>query len=446
MNKRPWMISRRALLRGAGAALALPVLDAMRPAIAHAQQMGAPAPRRLLAYYVPCGIHMPAWRVGGGTAALGTLPPMLRSFDALKSDILLLSRVSNRPAIPDGPGDHASGTGAFLTAAHPFKTEGANIANGISVDQAAANVIGQHTLFPSLQLGSEGGGATGNCDSGYSCAYARNISWAGPQTPLPKETSPQAVFDRLFAGADPRETVEARRKAKLYRLSVLDFVRGDTQRLQAKLGRTDRQKMDEYLTGIRELETRVRATEEAPVCDPGGRPEAPGDIRARVRVMSDLMVLAFKCDLTRVITFMLGNAGSNRVYDFLGIGEGHHELSHHQSAQANFDKLQTIGTWEVEQFAYLVQQLKDAQEPDGSILDNTVALFSSEIEDGNSHSHIDMPVLLAGRGGKTWNTGRHVRFAQEQTFGNMFISMLGTVGVNVPSFGLDGTGPLPDLV
>lgn len=445
MIKRPWMISRRTLLRGAGAALALPVLEAMHPAIAHAQQNGATPPRRLLAYYVPCGIHMPAWRVSGGTGPLGTLPPMLASFEPLKQDILLLSRVSNRPAIPDGPGDHASGTGAFLTAAHPFKTEGADIANGISVDQAAANAIGDQTLFRSLELGAEGGGATGNCDSGYSCAYARNISWAGPQTPLPKETSPQAVFDRLFAGADPRETVEARRKAKLYRLSVLDFVRDDTQRVQGKLGATDRRKMDEYLTGIRELETRIRATEDVPVCDPGTRPTAPGDIRARVTAMSDLMVLAFKCDLTRVITFMLGNAGSNRSYDFLGVGEGHHELSHHQNNADNFRKLQTIDTWEVEQFAYLVQQLKAATETDGTILDNTVALFSSEIEDGNSHSHIDMPVLLAGRGGRTWNTGRHIRFAQEQTFGNMFISMLATVGVNAPTFGLDGRQPLPDL-
>lgn len=445
MIKRPWMISRRSLLRGTGAALALPFLEAMRPAVAHAQQNGAPPPRRLLAYYVPCGIHMPAWRVAGGTGPLGTLPPMLASFEPLKQDILLLSRVSNRPAIPDGPGDHASGTGAFLTAAHPFKTEGANIQNGISVDQEAANAIGMYTRFPSLQLGAEGGGATGNCDSGYSCAYARNISWAGPQTPLPKETSPQAVFDRLFAGADPRETAEARRKTRLYRLSVLDFVRDDTQRLKGQLGRTDRQKMDEYLTGIRELETRVRATEETPVCDPGMRPTAPGDIRARVRAMSDLMVLAFKCDLTRVISFMLGNAGSNRVYDFLGIGEGHHEISHHQGNATNLQRLQAIGTWEVEQLAYLVQQLKDAQEPDGSILDNSVVFFSSEIEDGNSHSHIDMPVLLAGRGGRTWSTGRHIRYGTEQTFGNLFMSMLSTVGVTVPSFGLDGRQLLPDL-
>lgn len=445
MLKRPWMISRRTLLRGLGASLALPALEAMEPSIAHAQAMGAPAPRRLLAYYVPCGIHMPAWRPSGGTGPLATLPPMLSSFEALKQDILVLSRVSNRPAIPDGPGDHASGTGAFLTAAHPFKTEGADIRNGISVDQAAAAHLGQYTTYASLQLGSEGGGATGNCDSGYSCAYARNISWAGPQTPLPKETNPQAVFDRLFSGVDPRETSEARRKRKLYRLSVLDFVRDDTQRLQNKLGRTDRRKMDEYLTGVRELETRINMAEETPVCDPGARPENAGDIRARVRIMTDLMVLAFKCDMTRVITFMLGNAGSNRVYDFLGIGEGHHELSHHQNNAANHQKLQQIGTWEVEQFAYLVQQLKAAPEGNGSILDNSVLLFSSEIEDGNSHSHIDMPVLLAGKGGGAWRTGRHIRFAQEQTFGNMFISMLGTVGVNTPTFGLDGTQPLPEL-
>jgi len=446
MSDKSWMISRRALLRGAGAALALPVLEAMHPSLARAQGMGMTPPRRLLAFYVPDGFHMPAFRPAGGTGPLGTLPPMLTSFEAVKSDIMLLTNVSNRPARPDGPGDHASGTGAFLTAAHPFKTEGANIRNGISVDQTAAQAIGMHTRFASLELGSEGGGSTGDCDSGYSCAYARNISWAGPATPLPKETNPQSVFDRLFAGADPRDSAETRRKKKLYRLSLLDFVRTDSERLKAKLGRTDKLKMDEYLTSVRELEMRVRAIEEEPICDPGVRPTNTGDIRARVRVMCDLMVLAFKCDLTRVITFMLGNAGSNRVYDFLGIGEGHHEISHHQDNPDNFTKLQTIGTWECEQVAYLVSQLKAVQEPDGSILDNSVVFFSSEIEDGNSHSHINMPVLLAGKGGNRFQTGRHIRYAQEQTFGNLFISMLQTIGMAPATFGDDGTAPLPDLV
>lgn len=443
--KKPWMISRRTFLRGAGAALALPALEVMAPSIARAQQMGAPPPRRILAYYVPNGIHMRAW-TPAQTGAAWELSPMLTSLAPVKDDLLILSGVSNLPARPDGPGDHASGTGAFLTAAHPFKTEGTNIRNGISMDQVAANELGAHTLFPSLQLGAEGGGSTGNCDSGYSCAYARNISWSGPSTPLAKEVNPQAVFDRLFSGVDPQATAEQRRKRKLYKLSILDFVREDATQLQQKLGRTDRAKLDEYLTGVRELETRIRAAEDAPVCEPGTRPEGSSDVRTRVKNMSDLMVLAFQCDLTRVISFMLGNAGSNRVYEFLGIGEGHHQISHHQDNPANFAMLQTIGTWEVEQLSYLLQELKRRQDPDGTpLLDNTVVFFSSEIEDGNSHSHRNMPILLAGKAGGALRPGRHIRYEREQKVGDLFISLLQASGVQVSSFGDDGTAPLPDL-
>jgi hypothetical protein len=440
MNR--WAISRRTFLRGAGAALALPALEAMAPSLARAQEMGEPPPRRILAYYVPNGIHMRAW-TPAQTGDQWELTPILAPLAAVKSDLLVVSNVSNLPARPDGPGDHASGTGAFLTASHPFKTEGTNIQNGISMDQVAATAIGSRTLFPSLQLGAEGGGSTGNCDSGYSCAYARNISWAGPQTPLAKEVNPSAVFDRLFSGFDPEASGEQIRKRKLYKLSILDFVREDASRLKVRLGKTDQRKMDEYLTAVRELETRIRAQEEAPLCDPGTRPEGGGDVRARVRNMSDLMVLAFKCDLTRVITFMLGNAGSNRVYDFLGIGEGHHQISHHQDMQANFEMLQTIDTWEIEQLAYLLQALKRETDADGTpILDNTVVFFSSEIEDGNSHSHRSLPILLAGKGGGLLRTGRHVRFGSEQKIADLFIALLRTVGVEVSSFGDDGTSPL----
>jgi hypothetical protein len=433
-------LSRRTFLTGAGCAIGLPLLEAMVPRRAFAQ--GMPAPRRIIAYYVPCGIHMAGWTPAQEGAAYA-LTPILADLAPVKDDVLVISGLANRPARPDGPGDHASGTGAFLTCAHPFKTEGADIMNGISMDQVAANAIGSATLFPSLQLGTEGGGSTGDCDSGYSCAYARNISWADANTPLAKETNPQAVFDRLFAGRDPAASAEQIRKRKLYRLSILDYVEESSLDLQAKLGKTDRQKLDEYLTGVRELETRIQALDSQPICQ-GERPNAPQSFTERVQIMSDLMVTAFSCDLTRVITFMLGNAGSNRVYDFLGIGDGHHQISHHQMNPTNLSQLQTIDTWEVSQLSYLLQRLKGVQEGTGTLLDNSLVFFSSEIEDGDTHAHTNMPVLLAGRGGGAIRTGRHLRFAQERKISELFISMLNTIGVPATTLG-DGDRPLDGL-
>ncbi len=438
--KKPWMISRRTLLRGAGAAIGLPVLEAMLPSTARAQ--AAMSPKRLLFYYVPCGIHMPAWtpdREGADYDLKAILSPL----ETLKDDVLVLTGLENRSARPDGPGDHASGTGAFLTCAHPFKTAGANIRNGISVDQVAANAIGSETLYASLQLGSDGGGGTGDCDSGYSCAYARNISWASETQPLPKETNPRAVFDRLFGGADPLATLEQQQRRRLYRRSIIDFVKQDAATLKTKLGTTDRRKMDEYLTSIREIELRIEMEGNEPVCA-AERPESGGDISQRVRNLTDMMVLALQCDSTRIISFMLGNAGHNRSFSFIGVPEQHHDLSHHQQDTEKFAKLTTIGTWEVQQFAMLLAKMKDIQEPDGTLLDNSLVFFSSEISDGNRHNHDDLPVLLAGRGGGAVTSGRHIRY-NRAPIANLFLSMLRSVGVQDASFGADSTGTLEGL-
>ncbi len=430
-------MNRRKFLLGAGAAVALPFLESLAPKAAWAQN--AP-PRRFLGIYVPNGIHMAAWtpqQVGANWA----LTPILESLAPVKEDLLLLTGLAMRPGQPDGAGDHAAGTGAFLTGRHVLKTEGTNIQNGISLDQVIANAWAGQTPFASLQLGGEGGGSTGNCDSGYACAYTRNISWSGPSTPLAKEISPQAVFDRLFAGRDPGETAEVLQKKKRYRLSVLDFVREDAARLRPALGKTDRTKVDEYLTSVRELEQRVQNLEEAPVCR-GERPQASNDARDRIRAMNDLIVTAFACDLTRVITFMLGNAGSNRVYDFLGVRDGHHQLSHHENNPENFRQLQAIATWELEQVSYVLQRMKEIQEGERTLLDNSLVFFSSEIEDGNAHRHTNLPVILAGRGGTTFNTGRHLRFEREQPLANLFVSILQTFGLPDTTFGDNGTGPL----
>lgn len=434
-------LTRRAFLGGAGAALTLPWFESMQSSKALAADG---APKRILAYYFPDGIHMPKWRpsiVGAGY----DLPPILAPLGDLKSKVNVISGLANRPARPDGPGDHASGTGAFLTVAHPKKTEGADIQNGISMDQVAANTLKEFTRIPSLQLGIDGGSGVGDCDSGYSCAYARNISWASATQPLPKITSPAAAFDQLFAGFDPQATAEEQAKRTLYRTSVLDHVREDAKRLHGRLGTTDRAKLDQYLTGVDELEEKISKASTGPACDPFDRPGDPGDIVAHSDIMNRLMTLAFQCDSTRVISFMLANAGSNRSYEFLGVSGGHHEISHHQSLQENFDKLTIIDTWEVQQFANLLQMLDDVEDVGGgTLLDNSLVFFSSEISDGNAHNHNDMPILLAGSAGGEIQTGRHLVYEGEPSVAKLFVSMLNATGVEAEAFG-DDSGSLPNL-
>ncbi len=442
-------LSRRTLLRGAGASLALPWLEAMVPAFARAQN--ATPPKRFLAFYVPCGIRMNRF-TPAATGATWALPSILSGLGArgqdpsVQNDVNVITGLSNRPARPDGPGDHASGTGAFITARHPFKTESTNIRNGISLDQVLANAWRGQTRFASLETGTDGGGASGNCDSGYSCAYARNISWASETQPLAKETNPQVLFDRLFGGLDPNQSQQMVEKRKRLKQSVLDAVKADADGLKPKLGKTDQRKLDEYLTGVRELERRVQSEQVMAVCTPGGRPAQVGDLRDRTRVMLDLIVWAFRCDLTRSATFMLQNAGSGHVFNFLGLTDGHHSYSHHGGAAANLDAIERINTWEVEQFAYLVRQLKAAQDANGSsVLDNSLVFFSSEIEDGDSHSHDNMPILVAGKAGGRVQSGRHLRFTGAPPVANLFLSMTEALGAAQTSFG-DSTGLLPGFI
>lgn len=430
-------LSRRTFLRGLGATVALPFLDAMVPSSARAQAQASA--RRFLAWYVPNGIHMGAW-TPATTGASYALSPILQPLAPIRGEVLVLSNLSNRAGTDNVAGDHARGTGSFLTCTRVRRTEGTDIENGVSLDQLIAQRIGGATLLPSVQLGTEGGGSSGNCDSGYSCAYARNISWAGPASPLAKETNPQNAFDRLFQGADPQLTAEERERRRQLRLSVLDAVGGDARRLRLELGPTDRGKLDEYLTGVRELELRVEAATAASCT--ANQPEPPADHRARVRAMCDIMVLAFRCDVTRVITFMQANAGSNQTYPWLGVDDGHHQVSHHQGLPENLAALQAIDTWEVEQFAYLLQQLAAIPEPGGSALDSSVVYFSSELEDGDAHRHLNMPILLAGRGGGAFAPGRHLRWTSEARLADLFLTILAAFGIVQPSFGLDGTAPL----
>jgi hypothetical protein len=309
------------------------------------------------------------------------------------------------------------------------------------MDQVAAAELGQGTRIASLQLGIDGGGGVGDCDSGYSCAYARNISWASENQPLPKTTSPTVLFDQIFDGFDPNATAEAIARRRERRLSVLDYVNKEVASLKPKLSQKDQLKLDEYTTGIRELELRVESGSTVS-CDPIARPEDNLSYPDHVALMSDLMALAFQCDATRVITFMLGNAGSNRSYDFIGVSGAHHEISHHQDLQENLDKLTAIDIWEVEQYLDLLQKLDAIEEADGqTVLDNSAVFFSSEIEDGNSHAHVNLPVAVAGSLGQRLTTGQHLAFDNEP-IANLFIRLLSDLDVGVTTFGDDGSGPL----
>ena len=312
-------LSRRAFLGGAGAMVALPFLESLWPIqVGRSVPPGASAGfglnKRTLFFYIPNGIHMASWTpdVAGSKYEM---PLILSPLAPYKDDMLVLSGISNMPAHPDGPGDHAAGTGSFLTAAHCYKTEGDDIYNGISIDQEIANAVGKDYMFPSIEIGIDGGASVGGCDSGYSCAYSRNISWAGPQTPVPKVVNPQLLFERLFGGYDPQAS-EEESEAKEVSLSVLDYVINDAESLEKMLGQSDRHKLDEYLTGVRELELRVGNDDAGPVCEAPGYPGLEMDVSAKVEAMLEMAVIAMQCDLTPITSFMLGNAGSNRSYSF----------------------------------------------------------------------------------------------------------------------------------
>jgi hypothetical protein len=438
------VLSRRTVLRGLGAAVALPLLDAMVPTRLFA---GEPAAvRRLLFICVPNGVHLPHW-TPAAEGPLGALPPILEPLAPHKSELTVLSGLTldNARDKGDGPGDHARGCAAFLTGARARRTAGADLRCGVSVDQVAAAKLGEATPLASLELGCEPSPAAGNCDNAYSCAYTSNISWKTETMPMSKEVDPAAAFDRLFGAHSRGETAEERVRRLLSRKSVLDLVAEDAKRLGLSLGGTDRAKLDEYLSAVRDIEKRIdRSAKEGDAALPAGaaRPSGiPTDFREHLRLMSDLIVLAFRADATRVISLLVANEQTNRSYPFLGVPESHHDVSHHGDDPEKHAKISRINRFHVEELAYLLGKLKAAQEGGGSLLDTAAVLYGSGISDGNRHDHENLPILLAGRLGGTLSPGRHVKHPFDTPLANLYVALLDKVGARAGKFA-DSTGPL----
>jgi hypothetical protein len=463
-------LSRRACLRGVGVGLALPFLEAMTPKRARA---AGETPLRFLVVTAPHGMHMPAF-TPKETGANYTLPPILAPLADLKSHLSVVSGLANYPAsitTKEFAGSHARGTGAILTQTPLRFTAAKDIQNGISIDQVIANRVKSLTRLPSLEVGVAAGSATGNCEDGYSCAYLHNVSWSGPTTFMPKEVNPRALFNRVFAGLPSSTTstpgvtpppAPAANKDLLARKGILDLVRGEANRLSTRLGSRDRAKLDEYLTTVGELQRRVTDLEKngaapAPVvasCRPPAAPAegAPSTYEAHLKVISDMLVMAFACDVTRVATFMQEDPFNSRSFSFLGVSGNHHNISHHGGSAEKHAAIQKINVFEVAQFAYLLDKMTKVQDADGqSLLHNSIVIFTSEFGDGDNHYHWDLPVIVAGAAGGRWKPGRHIAYPHKGASGpgnktdmpmaNLFISALQAFNIEAATFGSDGEAP-----
>jgi len=441
----PRHLPRRTFLRGIGAAIGLPFLDAMTPAFAAPAKSAGKPPTRMAFVYVPNGIVMPEWTPAEEGAAYSfqrTMEPMT----AFKDKMLVLSGLTHNGgrALGDGPGDHARAASSFLTGMHPRKTAGADIKIGVSVDQAAAQALGSATRFASLELALEDGRLVGSCDSGYSCAYSNNLAWRTENSPLPPEINPRLVFERLFGAGDELEDAASRARRLKYEKSILDTVTDETASLKSSLGSTDRRKLDEYLHSVREIEKRISNAERdskdltPPFEKPAG---APFDYAAHAHLMYDLMTVAFQTDSTRIITFMMGREGSSRAYREIGISDAHHPLTHHRGNEEMIEKVRQINRYHVEQFAYWIDRLSKTPDGDGTLLDSAMVIYGSGLADGNRHTHHDLPVLLAGGGNGKLKPGRHVKYPVETPMANLFVAMLDKMGVNMDQLG-DSNGKL----
>jgi hypothetical protein len=454
MNKS--VMSRRMVLRGLGTAIGLPLFDAMVPMLDFTPGLKAAAPapeipRRLVYIYVPNGVHMQSWTPKTEGALVGDLPSTLAELAPLRDKMIVFSGLTadKARANGDGPGDHARAMSSFLTGKQARKTPGADIRIGISADQVVAQKVGHLTKFPSLEIGIERGLNSGGCDSGYSCAYSANMAWRSESTPVPKEIDPKAIFERLFA--DPKQELAELAKRTQSRKSVLDLAMEDARQLERTLGGSDKRKLDEYLTSIRDVEVRLAKSgsgksfpEVHPpkgVSKPTGIPPEYG---AHIRLMADMLCLALQADLTRVSTFAFANEGSNRSYKFMDVPEGHHDLSHHGRDKAKQAKIEKINRFHISQLSHFLNGLAKVQENGKSLLDSSMVCFGSGISDGDAHNHDELPILVVGGGGGTIKGGRHVRVARETPLTNLHLAFIERMGAKTDKLG-DSTGILTPL-
>ena len=445
-------LSRRTMLRGAGAAIALPLLDAMIPAqTALAATAGAPV-RRLGFVYVPMGSNIKQWTPGGGgfgepvkagVDRLTELSPTLRSLTPVMDQVTVLTNMELQNAYP---GTHATSNAAFLSAAKAKWTESTDYYLGTTVDQVAAKQIGQGTALPSLELSMDLLTTVGQCDNGYACVYQNNLSWSSPTTPLPSEAHPRIVFERLFGEGGNSAT---RLKALKKRASLLDRVNEDISRLERKIGSSDKMIVGEYLDTVREVERRIQKAEsdaadsKLPDLDrPIGVPPAYAD---HAKLMFDLQLLALQADVTRIITFQLAREVSLRTYPEIGVPDAHHPTSHHGGDPEKLEKLAKINAFHVSLFAYFLEKMKATKDGDGSLLDNTIYMYGSGMGNSSIHSHSELPAILVGGGAGKLKGGRHIKYAQPTPLANLHLTLLDKVGVHVDKFG-DSKGRVDELL
>ena len=435
-------LPRRTFLRGMGATVALPLLDAMVPSMTAFARTPAAAVRRLGFVYMPMGCDLPRW-TPPGDGRLVELSPTLQSLAPVVDQLTVISNLELKNAYP---GTHATSNAAFLSAARAKWTESTDYYLGTTVDQIAAKQIGHQTLLPSLELSMDLLQTVGQCDNGYACVYQNNLSWSSPTTPLPAEAHPRIVFERLFGDGG---SAADRRAALRKRASLLDWVREDITRLQKSLGPEDRIRVGQYLDTVREVERRIQKAEAGttdqslPDLDrPVGVPAAYAD---HARLMFDLQVLALQGDVTRVITFQLARETSNRTYTEIGVSDPHHPLTHHGNDPQKIARMAKINAFHVSLFAYFLEKLKSTPEGDGSLLDHSLYLYGSGMGDPNVHNHVNLPILVAGGGAHGLKGARHVKYAEPTPLANLHLTLLERAGVRLDAFA-DSKGKVDELL
>jgi len=444
-------LSRRHFLRGLGACIALPAFESFAPVRLFGASTGAAktAPVRMAFVYVPNGTIPASWWPEGDAGNNFDLSPTLQPLEKVRHQLQVISGLDDVSADPgpDGGGDHARAGGTFLTGVRIKKTAGSNICAGTSIDQVVARQVGHLTRFPSLELTCDAVRKAGNCDTGYSCVYEYNLAWRSATQSLAPEPNPRLVFERLFGAGPPNERAANLKRRQEEQQSILDFVMDDADAVERKLNGRDRQKLDQYLTGVREIEQRIERAERMPVVNPAADAPAgiPPNFEEHIALMFDMLTLAFQTDSTRVATLLMAGEGSNRTFTEIGLSEGHHNLTHHRNEQAMIDKVKQIDLWYVKQLAKFLEKMDQTKDIDGrSLLHNSMIVYGSGNADGNRHTHTNLPILLAGSGGGALKGGRYVK-VNSAPLTNLFLSMADQMGVQGLERHGDSTGRLKEI-